>query len=469
MTKVLIVDDDKGMCYTLAGMVRQRGHDVTCAYTLKEGLEEVSSGEFDVVFLDVQLPDGSGLEQLPKIMETPSKPEVIIITGQGDPDGAELAIKNGAWDYIEKPSSIEEMTLPFVRALQYREDKKYGKQSVALKREGIIGDSPQIQACLDLLAQAANSDGNVLIGGETGTGKELFARAIHENSSRCSNYYVVVDCAAIPETLVQSTLFGHEKGAFTGAYKAMEGLIKQADGGTLLLDEVGELPLSAQKAFLRVLQEKSFRPVGSKHEIKSNFRVIVSTNRNLEQMVLQGQFRSDLLFRLLTFYIELPPLRMRGEDIKKLAIYHTAKLCEGYAVGTKGFSPEFTKTLNSYSWPGNVRELVNALERVLAASGTEPTLFPKHLPDYIRIKLAREQEFKGSPAKGIQQESTESSQPFPKLRDLREKAIAQLEQQYLTDLISHTKGDIKEAFRISGIGKSRFYELLKKYNIVLSF
>jgi len=194
----------------------------------------------------------------PMIRQTPSMPEVIIITGAGDPDGAELAIKSGAWDYIQKPSSIEAMTLPLVRALQYREEKKSKKPPVALKREHIVGNSPHMKRCLDLLAQAANSEASVLITGETGTGKEVFAKAIHANSSRADKSLVVVDCTALPETLVESVLFGHEKGAFTGADKAHVGLVKQADGGTLFLDEVGELPRSIQKSFLRVLQEQSF-------------------------------------------------------------------------------------------------------------------------------------------------------------------------------------------------------------------
>jgi len=468
MAIALIIDDDKAMCSLLSEMVRKTGHEAMSAHTLAEGLKKAIANNFDVVFLDVYMPDGSGLDLLPKINAAPSRPEVIIITGQGDPDGAELAIKNGAWDYIEKPSSLKEMTLPFIRALQYREKRRSESPPVVLKREGIIGSSLQIRACLDLLAQAANSDANVLILGETGTGKELFARAIHENSPRNGNNYVVIDCAALPETLLESTLFGHEKGAFTGADKAMDGLIKHADAGTVLLDEVGELPLSAQRAFLRVLQEKRFRPVGSKQELKSDFRLLASTNRDLGHMVKQGLFRKDLLFRLQALAIELPPLRERREDIKELVVYHMDKICERHKTGTKGFSPEFLEALTTYSWPGNIRELINTVERVLAVSGDEPTLFPKHLPNYIRIKLARGQSFKGSSARSTPKTAAQSPQTFPKLRALRETAVAQLEKQYLLDLIAHAKGNTKEACRISGLRKSRYYELLKRYNITFS-
>ena len=467
MAKILIIDDDEGICATLSKIVKRLGHDVACAHTLETGLSEAFAGEADVVFLDVNMPDGSGLKLLPRILKAPSKPEVIIITGKGSADGAELAIKNGAWDYIEKPSSAKEMTLPLVRALQYRGEKRSKTQVAVLKTEGIIGSSPQLQACFDRLAQAASSNGNVIITGETGTGKELFSRAIHENSARCNSSYVVVDCTAIPEALVESTLFGYAEGAFTGAKKAMEGLVKQADGGTLVLDEIGELPLSSQKTFLRVLQERCFRPVGSRKEIKSDFRLLAATNRDLNEMTRQGKFRSDLLYRLQTFIIELPPLRERREDIKPLAMYHMTRLCEHYHTGTKGFSPEFLDAITSYPWPGNVRELVNTLERVLAVAGLEPTLFPKHLPNHIRIKLARAQAFNPSLEPGRQEETAKAAQPLPKLKDFREKAIAPLEKQYLKDLISQTGGKPKEALRISGLGKSRFYQLLKQHNLTL--
>lgn len=465
MANILIIDDDKGMAYTLSSLVKRMGHDVTCAYNLTDGVERASSGMFDVVFLDVMMPDGNGLDLLPTIRETPSKPEVIIITAFGDPDGAEIAIKNGAWDYIQKPSSIKEMSLPFVRALQYREEKLAQKPLIALKRNSIIGNSPQLRACLDLLAQAVNSDVNILITGETGTGKELFSRAIHENSVRSKNSFVVVDCAALPGSLVESILFGHEKGAFTGADKAREGLITQADGGTLFLDEVGELPLSIQKAFLRFLEERRFRVIGGRKETESDFRLVASTNRELDQMVRAGKFRKDLLFRLRSFTIELPPIREHKEDIKDLALYYVAKFCERYGVGIKGFSPEFFEVLAAYDWPGNVRELVNTMERVLTAAHFEPTLFPRHLPTYLRTQLARDSFRKETPFKVSKMGININTESFQKLRDFRDGAISQLEEEYMVHLMEHTNGNIEQALKISGLHRSRFYELLKKYNI----
>ncbi|MCP3955411.1 MAG: sigma-54-dependent Fis family transcriptional regulator [Desulfobacterales bacterium] len=467
MAKILIIDDDKGICATLSRIVTRLGHDPATANTLKSGAATAAADQVDVVFLDVNMPDGSGLELLPEITKIPSKPEVIIITGKGSADGAELAIKNGAWDYIQKPSSVKEMTLPLVRALQYREEKSSDKHMSVLRTDGIIGSSPQFIQCLDRLAQAAGSGGNVIITGETGTGKELFSRAIHENSVRRDSPYVIVDCTAIPESLVESTLFGHVKGAFTGAATAAEGLIKQADGGTLLLDEVGELPLSVQKRFLRVLQEKRFRPVGGKREIDSDFRLLAATNRDLGEMTRQGKFRSDLLYRLQTFRLELPPLRKRREDIKALAMYHMTRLCEHYNSGTKGFSPEFLEAISIYEWPGNVRELVNTLERTLAVAGLEHILYPKHLPEYIRIKLAREGEFQSTPEPGQSVTATGEVSRLPSFKAFREKAMVEIEAQYLEHLLQQAGGNTKEALRISGLGKSRFYELLKKHKMTL--
>lgn len=341
MGKILIIDDDQSNTEMLFDMISDMGHDVTCAFTAEEGLGKALSHAFDIVFLDVQLPDGNGLMLLPSIQATPSTPEVIIITGFGSPDGAELAIKNGAWDFIEKPLVRNMIELPLVRALQYREAKRVRREPLVLRREGIIGSSPVMDVCMELVAQAAATNAPVLITGETGTGKELFARAIHNNSLCSDGLFVTVDCASLPPTIIESVLFGHEKGAFTGADRSREGLIKQADGGTLFLDEVGELTPAAQKAFLRVLQEHCFRSVGGNREIKSDFRLIAATNRDLIRMVQEGKFREDLLFRLRAFTIELPPLKNRSVDIRDLSFHYVHKLCTRYNKEIKGFSQNF--------------------------------------------------------------------------------------------------------------------------------
>jgi len=461
MSNILIIDDEEPICVAMANAIGKMDHHVEFSLTLKEGLEKVSSGQFDIVFLDVRLPDGNGLEALPIIRQGAMPPEVIIITAEGEPSGAELAIKSGAWDYIEKPASLGAMILPLKRALQYREEKKSKISAIALKREGIIGNSQQIEDCLDILAHAATSSANVLINGETGTGKELFAKAIHMNSSRSMRAFVVVDCAALPETLIESTLFGHKKGAFTGAEKDKQGLIEQADGGTLFLDEVGELSLTIQKTFLRVLQEKRFRPVGSRKEVQSDFRLLAATNSDLNRMVEGGKFRQDLLYRIRSMYLELPPLREHPEDIQKLALFHAARICDGYGIGTKGFSPEFMKALNTYNWPGNVRELVNSLENAIANAGDKPTLFAKHLPNNIRIKIASDALTKKKARKDNDQKGQIRSKRLPKFRDF----LDDNKKWYLEDLMSQTDKNIREACRISGLSRSSLYEYLKKYKI----
>lgn len=461
MANILIIDDDKMLCESLSRHFEYSGHESTFALTLEQGIKKVSSKAFDVVFLDVCLPDGNGLQNLPKICENPFQPEIIIITGEGDPDGAELAIQSGAWDYLQKPVSIEDITLSLKRTLQYRQEKKTDKPAVALNRKHIIGDSHQMQTCFDLLAQAASSNTNVLLTGETGTGKELFARAVHENSSRSSKIFVVVDCAALPETLVESVLFGYQKGAFTGADTSRDGLVRQAHGGTLFLDEVGELPIQLQKAFLRVLQEHCFRPVGSQMEIFSDFRLVAATNRNLEEMVQAGQFRSDLLFRLKGLNINLPPLRNHKEDIKDLTIHFLSRFCQRHQISVKGFSPDFFEALTAYNWPGNVRELINTLESTLTSAFHCPTLFARHLPLHTRIQSARAAVKEKSMTGSGKKINNSFYEPSMTLKDFRNASTS----EYLENLMFYTNYNIREACLISGVSRSRMYELLKKYNI----
>jgi len=444
------------------------GHNTTYKLTLKDGLKEASSNPYDIVLLDVTLPDGNGLEVLPKLRETGSAPEIIIITGAGSPDGAEIAVKSGAWDYLEKPLSPQKITLPLKRVIQYRDElKKAPRPAVALKLDGIVGSSPQMRDCFDFVAQAATCEASVLIAGETGTGKELFAQAVHANSGRADKPFVVVDCAALPETLVESSLFGHERGAFTGAEKSRGGMVKQADGGTLFLDEVGELPLPLQKAFLRVLQEHRFRSVGGERETESDFRLIAATNRDLDQMADSGRFRKDLLYRLRTIMIELPPLRERLDDIKELVLYYTAKISARYKMENKGFYPDFIDVLCGYEWPGNVRELVNTLEDAISKARHEPTLFPKHLPTHLRIRLARASAGKNN------KRSANVTPPHQKalfgtpltFRETRETVLSEMEENYFQGLMKLTHGSIKKSCEISGLSRNRLYIYLKRHNI----
>lgn len=476
MARILIIDDDPQVCGTIESLATRMAHLSTKAMTLTEGVELARKGNFDVVFLDVRLPDGNGLEILPEIVSLPEAPEVIILTGRGDPDGAELAIQQGVWDYLLKPSSVREITLTLGRALKYRDQKLAKAALETLDLGGVIGKSTTFKNSLTQLSEAARADSNVLITGETGTGKELFARTIHANSSRKGGSFVVVDCASLTETLVESTLFGHKRGAFTGAHSDRTGLVKLADGGTLFLDEVGEMPLAIQKSFLRVLQERRFRPVGGTSELVSDFRLLSATNKDLVKMVEAGDFRSDLLFRLKTMQIHLPPLRMRPEDIRTLTQWQTEQVCRRYGIAEKGFGSDFISTLESYEWPGNVRELLNILEQTVVAAGDEKTLYAMHLPRELRIKVARAQirKMTGSDAdtsqgdgsvRNIGQEIFEEifEQQLPSLRDFKGMA----ERAYLEELIRQCEGDVSRILSLSGLSRSHFYALLKKYGLSL--
>lgn len=479
MANILIVDDDPMIRNALVLQLTQLKHTVMVAETLADGIEMLPLAPFDIVFLDVNLPDGSGLELLPAIRQADSSPEVIIITGEGGAQSAEAAISSGAWDYLQKPLLRQEIELQLTRALDYRAIKKNERKPalMTLKRPQIIGSSPELNASLDLVAQCAGSDANVLITGETGTGKELFARVIHENSLAPECAFVVVDCAALPEQLVESVLFGHVKGAFTGADCKRDGLVKEADGGTLFLDEIGELPLSIQKKFLRVLQERRFKPVGSTQEIKSNFRLICATNRDLNKMVAEGLFREDLLFRLRTFSIELPPLRACKQDIRELVLYYIDHLCRHHGMENKGFVPEFVEALAVYDWPGNVRELISTLEKAILADREAPTLYPMHLPRNVRLNFIQsciDEKRKASPESppGVPPRHDESfsipvrfTHPPPALKQLRDQVTEQLESIYLRRLMSHTQNDLDRVGQFSGLSKPRIYALLKKYDI----
>lgn len=464
MARILIIDDDRQVCETLGSLVRRLDYDFDTALTLTAGLEKAMAETFDIVFLDVQLPDGNGLEALPQITGLPTAPEVIILTGQGDPDGAELAMQGGVWDYLTKPSGIKEIKLTLHRALKYREEKAASGGVSDLDLSHIVGQSPAVRASFDTLAQAARSDAGVLVTGPTGTGKELFARTIHENSRRAGGQFVVVDCAALTETLVESTLFGHRKGAFTGADRDRIGLVKLAHGGTLFLDEVGEMPLAIQKTFLRVLQERRFRPVGETKEVSSDFRLISATNRDPADMVATGEFREDLYFRLKSISINLPPLTSRTEDIRPLAMHFAEDFCKKYGIPPKGFDPDFMDVLGCYEWPGNVRELQNVMDRAFAAAGEERILYAKHLPRELRASVARSQ-LAGKPCAAAASMPMTAMTPEgegpPTLKEYRNSA----ERHYLLSLLAKHGGNTQTLLKASGLSRSHFYALLKKHDL----
>ncbi|MGA1825800.1 MAG: sigma-54-dependent transcriptional regulator [bacterium] len=472
MTNILIIDRNKSFYNVVSEKVREKRCALSYASSIIQGVDLCFTHTFHIIFLKSRMPDGHALDALPKIMDITPHPEVIVMSESANPEEAELMIKNGAWDYFELPSNPGAIDLIVIRVLQYNANKVPKDSLVELEKnsfEGIIGESLPLRSCLEIIIQAAKSDSNVLITGETGTGKELFALAIHNKSNRAHKNFVVVDCAALPETLIESTLFGHQKGAFTGADKTQDGLIMQADQGTLFLDEIGEMPLVIQKKFLRVLEEQTFLMVGGRKKQKSDFRIIAATNRNLDTMVSQKQFRKDLLFRLKAFTINLPPLRDRPEDLKPIAIYHMAEICKAYGIDKKEFSPDFFAMLAHYKWPGNVRELVNALERAIVAAKYEPTLFPQHLPLQIRAKMVSATVVTKKSQQNIPGEEKERGRAFPRLEKLRKDAIAEVEKRYLRELITYTNGDTIMASHISGLSRSRLYALLKKYDISPSY
>jgi two-component system NtrC family response regulator len=462
MSNILIIDDDPSVTSLLSTIATRMGHQATCADCADKGLRAAGAGNYDAVLLDVGLPDADGLEIMPDIREQAHNAEVIILTGNGDPDAAEAAIRNGAWDYLVKPSPVDHIMRTIARAISHCDNKRTKALMASLKRDDLIGSSAAFNASLERIAQAAAVEANVLINGQTGTGKELMARTIHDNSSRRNHRFVIVDCAALPESLVESVLFGHTKGAFTGADKERQGLIRQAHGGTLFLDEIGELPLSIQKAFLRVIQERRFRPISSREEIEVNFRLIAATNRDLDTMATKGQFRSDLLFRLRSFAIEAPTLHQRKGDIRQLTDFYINRLSELYGSQAKTPSSDFLESLGQYDWPGNIRELFHTLEESISMAADEPILYPHHLPTRIRAILTRES-VKACAASATSKDFAQGQdgKPFPTIGEYRNL----MERRYLERLTRITGGNRKAACALSGLSRTRLFELLKKHHL----
>lgn len=482
MGKILVIGKHNEFCEAIISLSQRMGHDPVFVEGIKEGYATASSdGSYEVVFLDVMLEGGHGLEWISKLQELPSMPDVIAMTNEGDPETAASAISEGAWDYLGTPISIGSVQCMIARVLQSREKRKAFARQKILKRNKIIGRSMRLRRCLDSLARASESMCSVLFVGETGTGKELFASALHDNSPRANKRMVVVDCTNLTRTLAESLLFGHDKGAFTGAVARKQGLVAQADASSLFLDEIGELPLEVQKSFLRVLQEKRFRPLGSKNEEQSDFRLVCATNRSLLKMVEAEEFRKDLYFRISGMVIELPPLRERREDIPDLLAHYLPRICEEYNVIDKTPSEDFVHALLCYSWPSNVRELLNTLYIAVNNALEERHLYPHHLPVDIRVKIIQShhtlprpelttyvvpppaqpeppEDMGGHVRRNLDPETCRT------YKQMREEAISKMEEVYLTDLENLSHGDISQACSYSDLSRARLYQLLKKHN-----
>jgi len=462
--KLLIVDDDPLFGEMISDLLEELGYQPQLAATLAEGRRLVREMAPDLVLLDVVMPDGNGLDLLPDLAREPCSPEILILTGEGDAQGAELAIKSGAWDYLLKTTAFdfERVQLAIERGLQHRQTRLRNQRASGMPDDEIVGTSPALRSCLQQVNQAAGTGFNVLITGETGTGKELFARAIHKSGPRAAEDLVTVDCTAIPRQLVESILFGHQKGAFTGAEENTLGLIKRADGGTLFLDEVGELSASMQKKLLRVLQERRFIPIGAKAPVKSDFCLISATNQDLEQLVQQGLFRQDLLFRLRSIVIEVPPLRERLEDIPSLALSHLVQLSRRHGRAVKKLAPDFLEALSLHDWPGNVRELFGVLESAYAAAFTEDVLYPQHLPSKMHAKRVMAELHPASDVPpDFPTESPHAGDTLPPIREYRRRA----DHEYLQALLRQCHNDMARSAQVSGLSPSRLYSLIKLHGL----
>ncbi len=465
MANVLIIDDDETFSYVLKRACTRHHYDVTRVSSLSGAMQAVRGKVFDVAFLDISLPDGNGLSLLPALLEGRDHPEVIVVTGYDSTDWVEKALKAGAWDFIQKSDELGTILEALEQALLYHRNHSAAPlpagRTKTLRRENIIGSSQAMERCIDMLADCADSGVSVLLSGETGTGKEVFARALHENSARCNGPFVVVDCAALPEDIAESILFGHMRGAFTGAVTRETGLVADADGGTLFLDEIGELPLSLQKVFLRVLQERRVRPLGSRKELSCDFRLIAATNRNLEAMVAEGTFRQDLFYRIQSVHIVLPPLRERAEDVLLLAEHFRDLFSRRYALPAKNFAAGTVSALKSYDWPGNVREMSAVMERAVLSSGREETIFPQHLSTGIRIHAASARMRNAVSMEKREEERAE----LLSYAEFRENVWRREECRYLAGVLEHTGGNIAEACAVTGLSRSRLYALLKEHGL----
>ncbi len=458
--KVLVVDDKENMRKLFARILGD-ACQVTTAADGSSALALVATEPFDVVVTDIRMPGADGFEVLKAVKSRSPSTEVVLMTGYANVGDAVRAMKMGAFDYLEKPFDPDAAAAVIQRASEHKRQQEEDA-SARRDREGtcsfhnLIGKSPPMLEAYRLLEQAAALDITVLLGGETGTGKELAARAIHYHSERRQRRFVPVNCGALPPDLIESELFGHAKGSFTGAGVAKAGLFEEAEGGTLFLDEVGELPLPMQVKLNRALQEKEIRRVGDNAPQKVDVRVIAATHRDLRAEVAAGRFREDLYYRLHVFPIRLPPLRERPEDVPLLAAHFLEKHARAFRRDVTGFDPEALRVLAAHGWPGNVRELENAVERAVAVTSST-TISAADLPQ----ELSEPVDLPGAPAPAL---GADVLPPQP-LREVVEQARDRVTVEYLGALMREFQGNVTKAAAHAGMERESLHRLLRKHEI----
>jgi DNA-binding NtrC family response regulator len=453
--KIAVLDDEKDMLENCRRILQSWGHEPIVLNDPRRAAEVVAAERPDVFITDIRMPEKGGLDVLGELKISHPEMPVIVFTAYASVETAVEAIKAGAFDYIVKPFSLDSFRIVLDRALDrqrlQRENHELRAQlSHSFSLDSIIGTSTQMMRLAELIQKVGRTDANVLIQGESGTGKELVARCVHASSVRAKHPFVPLDCAAIPETLMESELFGYQKGAFTGAAQNRPGLFESANGGTIFLDEIGEMPLAIQSKLLRVIQERTFRRVGSNDLTKTDVRVVAATNRDLDRERRDGRFREDLFFRLGVIVIQVPPLRERTGDVPLLADHFARTFASRSNIKYKGLSGAAIKLLENYSWPGNVRELQNVMERAITL-GSSDIITPDNLPDAIRHREL------------ISVDQISRGLDFKHAKD---KCIDAFERQYLLRLLEDTTYNISKVARISGLHRRTIYRIMEKHGIV---
>ena len=442
--QILVVDDDRNLIELIKMRLESSGYTVTTALREQEAKAACAVTVFDLAILDLQLGEQDGISLMEDLHRVLPDMPVIILTAHGSIESAVEAMKRGAITYLTKPFDARELVLHIERAL---ENRRLATEVTRLKGliaeqggfENIVARGEAMHRVLEVVSQIAPTDSTVYIHGESGTGKELIARALHLSSGRKDKPFVAINCAALPETILESELFGHEKGSFTGAVRTSKGLFVQAQSGTIFLDEIGDMPLSIQSKFLRVLQERQFTPIGSDRSVAVDVRVIVATNKDLDKQVAQGLFREDLYYRIHVIPLELPPLRDRKEDIPLLVEHFLRKYGRQMNKVVKGLAPKALQRLMLHDWPGNVRELENTIEYAVAMTRDDVIAEDGVLPS--KAGLLNDQ-----------------------LRPLKE-AKESFEKEYLVNILKITRGNVSSASELAGKYRADFYNLLKKYEI----